>query len=52
MFGISDVYDDGDEVDEETIEYIDSETEIENIINKAFNKTKELIRGVIKRLIE
>ena len=31
---------------------IDSDSEIKNIINKAFNKPKELIRGPIKKLIE
>ena len=52
MISISDAYDDEDGFDEETAEYIDSETEIKNIINKAFNKPKELIRGAIKKLIE
>ena len=37
---------------DETTENIDSDSEIKNIINKAFNKPKELIRGPIKKLIE
>ena len=52
MIIISDVYDDGDVFGEETTEYIDSEIEIKNFINKTFNKAKELIRGAIKKLIE
>ena len=40
MISISDINDDGDENDEETTENIDSDSEIRNIINRAFNKPK------------
>ena len=54
MISISETYDDdgNDDDDEETTQNIDSDSEIKNIINKAFNKPKELIRGPIKKLIE
>ena len=52
MISISEIYDDADDNDDETTENIDSDSEIKNIINKAFNKPKELIRVPIKKLIE
>ena len=52
MISISEIYDDADDNDDETTENIDSDSEIKNIINKAFNKLKELIRDPIKKLIE
>lgn len=52
MISISETYDDDGNDDEETTQNIDSDSEIKNIINKAFNKPKELIRGPIKKLIE
>ena len=52
MISISETYDDDGNDDEETTQNIDSDSEIKNIINKAFNKPKELIRGPINKLIE
>ena len=54
MISISDINSDADRNDdEETTEIVNSDFEqIMNIINKAFNRPKELIRGPIKKLIE
>ena len=52
MISISDIKDDDDGNDDEETEIVDSDSEIMNIINKAFNRPKELIRGPIKKLIE
>ena len=52
MISISETYDDDGNDDEETTQNIDSDSEIKNIINKAFNKLKELIRSPIIKQIE
>ena len=40
MISISEIYDDADDNDDETTENIDSDSEIKNIINKAFKNQK------------
>ena len=52
IISISETYDDDGNDDEETTQNIDSDSEIKNTNNQAFNKPKELIRGPIKKLIE